>query len=102
MDENHQVVEDAASPVQVEVGLDVLGDLGQAGVVLKRAPVPGGKLFTSRLFALHLLLSDRFADMDVRLGTGEKNGKEEDVQVQILHPQVFSLGAGSRSCLIFL
>ena len=81
---------------------DSLGDLGQAGVVLKRAPVPAGKLFTPCLFAIHLLLSDRFADMDVRLGTGKKNGKEEDVQVQILHPQVFSLGSGSETCLIFL
>ena len=39
VDENNNMVEDTASPVQVEVGLDLLGHLRKVDVVLKPTPI---------------------------------------------------------------
>ena len=90
MYENSKVVDAAASPVQVKLGLNVLGDHRQALVILKRAPDLVGKLFTSCLLAFHLYLSNRLAQNIGSLTTGKKDNKEQHVDIWIFHPCLFS------------
>ena len=84
--ENNDVVEDTASPVQVELGLDLLGHLRHVDVVLEPTPIVVGELVAPCVLALDLLLRDHLVHLDEGLGAGEKDGEENDVQVQVVHP----------------
>merc|ERR1711963_436098 len=55
VDENNDVVEDTASPVQVELGLDLLGHLRHGDVVLEQTPIVVGELVAPCVLALDLL-----------------------------------------------
>ena len=81
MDENNKVVEDAASPVQVEDGLDLLGHLRKVDVVLEPTPIIIGELVAPCVRAPDLLLRYRFSDQGARLDACEDEGKEDDVHV---------------------
>ena len=81
VDENNNVVEDSASPVQVEDGLDLLGHLWKVDVVLKPTPIIIGELVAPCVRAPYLLHRYRFADQGATLDACEGEGKEDDVHV---------------------
>ena len=70
----------------MEVGLDLLGHLRKVDVVLKPTPIVVGELFAPCVLALDLLLRDHLVHLDEGLGAGEEDGKENYVQVQVVHP----------------
>ena len=79
VDENNDVVEDTASPVQVELGLDHLGHLRHVDVVLKPTPIVVGELVAHCVRAPNLPHRYRFADQGATLDACKDEGKEDDV-----------------------